>query len=137
MNWLEFFLSVSTQNGGMEENVIRSFIVIVMSSEWVKIQHRVYYPFKNMLINTEHLFLTSQPGGAVGLGRRSVDAEALARQHAAVLGLLHQEAYLRQQSVQETRQHGCASDHHHILRQHLPSVNGALRGNTVRRNCPL
>lgn len=70
--------------------------------------------------------LTSEPGGAVGFGRWRVDAEALAGQHAAVLGLLHQEAYLCQQPVQETRQHGCASDDHHVLRQNLPRVNGAL-----------
>lgn len=75
-----------------------------------------------------HLPLTSEPGGAVGLGRRRVDAEALAGQHTAVLGLLHQEAYLSQQPVQEARQHGRASDHHHVLGQHLPGVDGALRG---------
>lgn len=60
-------------------------------------------------------YLTSEPGGAVGLGGWSVYSEALAGQHAAVLGFLHQEAYLRQQAVQEARQHGRASDHHQVL----------------------
>lgn len=77
--------------------------------------------------------LTSEPGGAVGLGGRRVDVEALAGQHAAVLGLLHQEAYLGQQPVQETGQHGRASDHHHVLGQNLPGIDGALRGNAVGR----
>lgn len=62
-----------------------------------------------------------------------MDAEALAGQHAAVLGLLHQEAYLGQQPVQETRQHGRAPDHHHVLGQNLPGIDGALRGNAVGR----
>lgn len=70
--------------------------------------------------------LTSEPGGAVGFGRWRVDADALAGQHAAVLGLLHQEAYLSQQPVQETRQHGCAADDHYVLRQNFPGVDGAL-----------
>lgn len=78
----------------------------------------------------KHLNLTSEPGGAVGLGRWSVYTQALACQHGAVLGFLHQEAYLRQKPVLETRQHGCASDHHQVLREHLPCVNGALQGKT-------
>lgn len=84
-------------------------------------------PLKKPLQPTKVSPLTSEPGGAVGFGRRRVDAEALAGQHAAVLGLLHQEAYLGQQPVQETRQHGCASDDHHVLGQNLPGVDGALR----------
>lgn len=85
-----------------------------------------------MILNTPTP-LTSEPGGAVGLGGRRVDAEALAGQDAAVLGLLHQEAYLSQQPVQETGQHGRASDHHHVLGQNLPGIDGALRGNAVGR----
>lgn len=49
--------------------------------------------------------LTSEPGGAVGLGWRRVDTEALACQHGAVLRFLHQEAYFSQQPVEETWQH--------------------------------
>lgn len=60
-------------------------------------------------------YLTSEPGGAVGLGRRSMYTQALAGQHVTVLGFLNQEAYLCQQTVQETWQHGCASDHHQVL----------------------
>lgn len=70
--------------------------------------------------------LTPKPGGAVGLGWKRVYAEALARQHVAVLRFLHQEAYLSQESVEETWQHGGAADHYQVLRQHLPSINGAL-----------
>lgn len=76
----------------------------------------------------KYLNLTSEPGGAVGLGGWSVYSQALACQHTAVLRFLHQEAYLRQQPVQEARQHGCASDHHQVLREHFPGINGALQG---------
>lgn len=74
-----------------------------------------FQPCKPLIRRPPPLPLTSEPGGAVGLGGRRVDAEALAGQHAAVLGLLHQEAYFGQQPVQETGQHGRASDHHHVL----------------------
>lgn len=74
--------------------------------------------------------LTSEPGGAVGFGRWCMDAEALAGQYVAVLRFLHQEAYLCQQAVQETRQHGCASNDHQVLREHFTGVNGALETNT-------
>lgn len=70
--------------------------------------------------------LTPEPGGAVGLGWKRVYAEALARQHVAVFWFLHQEAYLSQESVDEAWQHGGAADHDQVLRQHLPSINGAL-----------
>ena len=71
--------------------------------------------------------LTSEPGGAVGFGGRSVDPKALAGQHVAVLWFLHQEAQLCQQAVQEARQHGRPSDHHQVLRQDLTGVYGALK----------
>lgn len=71
--------------------------------------------------------LTSEPGGAVGLGWRRVYTEALASQHVAVLRFLHQEADLSQQPVEETRQHWGAANHHQVLGQHLPSINGALQ----------
>ena len=76
--------------------------------------------------------LTPEPGGAVGLGGRGVQPEALGGQQVAVLGLLHQVAYLGQQPVLEAGQHGGASDHHQVLRQHLPGVDGALGGETHR-----
>lgn len=79
--------------------------------------------------------LTSEPGGAVGFSRRSVYTEALAGEHFAVLGFLSQEAYLCQQAMQEARQHGRASDHHQVLREHFTGVDGALKTNkhTVTR----
>lgn len=57
-------------------------------------------------------------------------AEALAGQDVAVLGFLHQEADLCQQTVQEARQHGCSTYYHQVLRKHLTRVNGALKRNT-------
>ena len=54
--------------------------------------------------------------------------EALGGQGVAVLGFLHQEAYLSQEPVQEARQHGRAPDDHQVLRQSLTSVDGTLRG---------
>ena len=77
----------------------------------------------------EPLFLlTSKPGSAVGLGGRGMHTEALGGEHIAVLGFLHQEAYLSQQTMHEAWQHGCASNHQEVLRQNLTGVNGALRG---------
>lgn len=58
-----------------------------------------------------------------------MDAEALAGQHLAVFGFLHQEAYLCQQAVQEAGQHGRSSYHHQVLREHFTCVNGALKAN--------
>ena len=86
------------------------------------------FPFKQVAIN-ETSCLTSEPGGAVGLGGWSVYAEALAGQDVAVLGSFHKEADLRQHTVQEARQHGCPSNHHQVLREHLARVNGALKRN--------
>lgn len=56
-----------------------------------------------------------------------MNAEALAGQHVAVLGFLHQEAYLCQQAVKEAGQHGGAPDHHQVLREHFTGVDGALK----------
>lgn len=72
--------------------------------------------------------LTSEPCGAVGFGWRTVQPEALGGQGVAVLGFVHQEAYLSQEPVQEARQHGRAPDDHQVLRQSLTSVDGTLRG---------
>ena len=74
------------------------------------------------------VLLTSQPGGAVGLCRWAVQLEALGGQGLLVLWLLHQQADLSQEPVQEARQHGSATDHHDVLRQGLPCVYGTLRG---------
>lgn len=56
-----------------------------------------------------------------------MNTEALAGQHVTVFGFLHQEANLCQQAVQEAGQHGGASDHHQVLREHFTGVDGALK----------
>lgn len=72
-------------------------------------------------------YLTSKPRSAVGLCRGRMNTEALAGQHVTVFGFLHQEANLCQQAVQEAGQHGGASDHHQVLREHFTGVDGALK----------
>lgn len=103
-------------------------------SHWVYLQRCIYFAYSEALrpAGSDKYFrkascLTSQPGGAVGLGRWGVNAQALAGQHLAVLGFLHQEAHLGQEPVLEARQHGGAADHHQVLREHLAGVDGALR----------
>jgi len=79
-------------------------------------------------------YRTSEPRRAVGLGGGSVDAEAFAGQHVAVLGFLHQEAYLCQEAVQEAGKHGRASYHHQVLGEHFTRVNRALREKQEEKN---